>query len=140
MILKLCVLAIGCLSLFSISVLSDEIIFDRVEIINASFVEGLYNISLFEITKYNRTTYVFNSKMDLLVDSDQDTKIRVNFYYNRMNNNQYSKTLMRIPNTPCCTSIQRASATLNIDSMDKYTNFPFSSGCPLKKVYDTQII
>lgn len=137
MVLLFCVLVIGCLSLFPNSALSDEIQVERIELLNGSYVEGFYNISLFEAIKYNRTTYVLNLELELFVDEGQDQdqdKLEASFFYNRMNNNQYSRTPMRIPKSPICGVFRGASEIMTKDSIEKYTNFPVLNGCPIKKV------
>lgn len=47
---------------------ADEVHLDRVELRNASYIPGLYNVSLIRIAKFNRTAYAFNLIGDLSRD------------------------------------------------------------------------
>lgn len=71
--------------------LQSELNFERIELLNSSYVEGLYNVSLLRISKYNRTTYALSFDGELLFDVTEDVKVKADFYHSRMNNNQYSK-------------------------------------------------
>lgn len=75
--------------------------------------------------------------MDFLVDLDETTKVEVVNFYNRMNNNQYTKTLLRVPKASFCKTLERFSAALTNDAMEKYSNIPMKNACPMKKVYYT---
>lgn len=62
------------------TVYSADISFDRIEILNETYLEGMYNVSLFRITKLNHTVYVFNAEMESFVDMDQFHSVEINFY------------------------------------------------------------
>lgn len=117
------------------TVFAADIQFDRIEMLNGTYLEGVYNISLFRIAKLNRTMHVFNAEMDFLTDVDQFHSMEFTFYYNRLNNNQYSKTLMRIPKQVLCRVLEKFRPFLSVLS-ETTTNFYQADGksCPMKKV------
>lgn len=47
---------------------ADELHFDRIELKNASYSAGFYDVSLFRITKFNRTAYALNLNIEYLDD------------------------------------------------------------------------
>lgn len=57
---------------------SYEFIFDRVELLNSSYLEGYYNISLYRVNKYNRTTFVLNCELELFCDWDDTLFVEIN--------------------------------------------------------------
>lgn len=75
---------------------SCEIYYDRIELLNSSYLPDFYNVSLLRISKFNRTTYVMNLNVDFLQDFGEDIEMQTDFYYNRFNNNQYSKSPLGI--------------------------------------------
>lgn len=88
-------------------IVADEIHFDRIELKNTSYNPEVYNISLLRIAKFNRTTYVLNANVDVLADIDSQYYMEVSFFYNRFNNNQYSRSLIRVPRMNLCDAIER---------------------------------
>lgn len=69
---------------------SYDIIFDRVEIINSSGIENFWNARVLRVGKFNRSAYVLNMDIELLIDFDENVSIQGDIYYSRLNNNQYS--------------------------------------------------
>lgn len=114
----------------------DEMLYDRVELLNATYQEGLYNISEFRVTKFNRTSFVIKANFEFLVDFDDKIEVEVSFHYNRLNNNQYTKSLARVPRDKLCTVAKKFQATVFTAANKEKTNFPTDGEayCPLKKV------
>lgn len=113
------VLSIWIVCLFALSckaAVKVELIFDHVELLNGSFVEGIYNYSIHRITKFNRTTYVFNTEFETFVEfnNKENYEIEAIFFYNRLNNNQYTKSMIGVPKSNLC------------DALDKYKHLIFT--------------
>lgn len=107
---------------------SYELILDRVELLNSSYLEGYYNISLFRVNKYNRTTFVLNYELELFRDWDQTFLMEMNLYYNRLNNNQYQLSLLRLQKQKCC-EVYRKYRILNDTFVEAQAGL-----CSIKKV------
>lgn len=45
--------------------LSQDVILQKLEAINGTFVEGEYRITDLRVSKFNRSTYVINSEMEM---------------------------------------------------------------------------
>lgn len=120
------------------SVLMDDIYFDRVELLNSTYVDGLYNVSVLRIAKFNRTVYVMNFEFEIFVDFDQHHELEVSFHYNRLNNNQYTKSLLRVPRSSFCGLFVKYYSVVVTNEMKSHTNFPSiqpnRKWCPVKKV------
>lgn len=120
------------------SVVMHEMNFDRIELVNSTYLEGVYNFSLFRINKFNRTTHAINLEFELYVDIDEQFEIAVSFYYNRLNNNQYSKSVMRVPRSSLCGCVEKYNSILVTDEMKNHTNLlllkPNGKWCPVKSV------
>lgn len=102
-----------------------EVQFDRIELLNSSYIEGVYNMSLFRIGKFNRTTYVLNWNIELFVDIDDSWEIGISYYYNRINNNQYNKTPMRVARNSMTKVLDNFYEFIVTDALKNNTNFPF---------------
>lgn len=115
-----------------------ELIFDRIELLNSSYVEGYYNISLLRISKFNRTTYVLNSEFETMIDIMDNIEIEVGFYYNRFNNNQYNKSPARIAKDSVCVHAEKYYKKIVMDDVKDNSNLPQYGTdepvCPIKKV------
>lgn len=138
------VLTIGFFVVNYQKVSSSQLVFDRVELINSSYVKNVYNISDFKINKFNRTTYVLNVDVEFLIDLDENIDIEVIFNYNRMKNNQYNRSPIRVPRDTICNVMGRFYDFLAAEVNKDNTNLPGpgSKFCPLKKVricYDTNL-
>lgn len=136
LVLVICVWIFHCAN-----VSSTEIQFDRIEILNDSYVEGYYNVSEFRITKFNRTTYVLNARADIFVDIDQDIKTELILHFNRLNNNQYTKLPMGLPKDYLCNIIQKYYRKFIMVQVKDCSNLPQPMPelpddqiCPIKKV------
>lgn len=117
---------------------ADDFYLDRLELLNATYAPGLYNFSEFRIAKFNHTTYVINAVVDTIIDLGEELSIEVAFFYNRFNNNQYQRTVMRVPKMKVCDAIERYYPIFMTEEIKKTTNFPEviagKKYCPLKKV------
>lgn len=115
-----------------------EMIYDRIEMLNSTYQEGIYNFSQFRVTKYNRTAYTINAYFELFIDLDQDFAVKIDSYYNRLNNNQYTKSLLHAPKTSICFFFDRFYGVAFSHLAENQTNFPpYKAGekiCPIKKV------
>lgn len=127
-----------CIFFYHEYCVATEIQFDRIEILNNTFVEGFYNVSEFRITKFNRTTYVLNTKAELFLDLTTDIKVQVNYYFNRLNNNQYYKTPMALPKDAACNFAEKFYRKFVMTQVKDISNLPqLKPGdpvCPLPKV------
>lgn len=121
------------------NVLTTKIQIDRVEILNSTYKEGFYNYSEVQVTRINRTAYVYNVQLTLYKDIDEDWEVEVAFYHNRLNNNQYYKTPFSIPRQSCCQLLEQHYKTIIQPVLKGVSNFPqFKTDehvCPIKKVY-----
>lgn len=115
-----------------------ELLFDQVQSWNESYSEGYYNLTELRISKFNRTTYVYNTVVEYFVDIDDKFEMEMNFYYNRLNNNQYRRTLIRVPRENLCKLVDKYYKLFYTAVHEKnITNFITSqekSPCPAKKV------
>lgn len=129
------ILFVSAISSFK-SVFTMELMYDRIELLNDPYLEGIYNFSEFRITKFNRTAYVFNSNFEFLMDFNDDFEIEVEFYYNRFNNNQYTKSLVNLKRTTICKAVEKHRNTMFSESNKEKTNYlrRDKDYCPLIKV------
>lgn len=115
-----------------------EMYFDRIELLNESYVEGLYKVNEMRITKFNRTTYVLNGEAEFYYVTNDSVKVEMSFHYNRFNNNQYAKSLMRVPKDSLCKIVEKYYPIISMQRMNNVTNFPIiepgEKYCPLPKV------
>lgn len=142
MVLFIYLLAI-CLTISNFgTILTDEVQFDRTELLNSTYYEGIYNVTLFRIAKFNRTTYVLNVEFENFVDIDQNYEVEVKFYFNRLNNNQYNLSPIRVPRSSFCAVAQKFHSMIITSATKNSTNLynPDGSACPLKKVSISLII
>lgn len=126
-----------------------EVQFDRIELLNASYVKDIYNVSLLRVAKYNRTAYVLNLSVEFYTDLSNEISIEVLFYYNRLNNNQYNKSPFHIKKASLCEMGEKYYKGFLMEQMKDYSNFPqygpSQPFCPAKKVqcvicYDQKFI
>lgn len=103
---------------------ADEIHYDRVELKNNSYNPDYYNFSVYRIFKFNRTAYAMNLKVDIFVDVNDDAEAEVAFFYNRFNNNQYSRIIIRVPRSKYCESYKRFQSLIVAEDMKSKTTFP----------------
>lgn len=131
-ILLICVIIL-CVKMAAMN----EIQFDRAEL-DPMYIENFYNASIFRVSKFNRTTYGFNAEGDLYADVDENVEIEVSFYYNRFNNNQYSKTPIHVPRSNICAVAEKYYREFAMEELKNKSNFPQyeppEKFCPLKKV------
>lgn len=111
---------------------------DRVEILNSSYMEGIYNISELYVSKFNRTAYVLNVKMMLYIDIDENCEVELSLHHNRLNNNQYNKMPFGISRRSCCQLLEEHYRTVFMPLLKDVSNLPqLKEGdhvCPIKKV------
>lgn len=90
---------------------------------------------MFRIAKYTRTTYAFNMEVETFVDLDHNFEAEVKFYYNRLNNNQYNLTPMRVPRGSYCGIMEKFRPMIMAVAKNNETNVynPGGSACPRKK-------
>lgn len=129
-----------CFSIFTLlittcaTVSSVEIVFDQMLFLNETYVKDLYNISLFRISKFNRTTYAGSSDIEMYVDVGDEFEVEMEVFYNRLNNNQYNKAPMRIPRDKVCNVIDKYLDKFIYNELRGHTNIPGDMKCPFKKV------
>ena len=127
-----------CVLIFNFSSISsvNEAHFDRIELLNSTYAEELYNVTEFRVTKTNRTTYVANIVWDSLIDFGDDMEIEVKIYYNRFNNNQYNLTPLRVPRSSLCATLKKFYPMIFTAATRNTTNLIRADGtaCPYNKV------
>lgn len=120
-----------------------DVQFERLELMNASYVEGKYNISLLRVSRINRTTYSMNVEFETFQDIGTEFSFEVLFYFNRFNNNQYNRHPLAIPKMGFCDATEKYYKILKGFFQD-YSNFPqFPEGepaCPFPKVSCMKIL
>lgn len=115
-----------------------EIRYDRVELLNSTFIEGIYNISTFRISKFNHTAHVLNVNFELFINLDRNFFLEVYFHHNRLNNNQYTRSLLQVPNTNACFLLDKfwnvgfGHLTRNDTNLPEME--PRKGICPIEKV------
>lgn len=136
MVLCICLLAIGLLITNFGTISTNELQFDLAKVLTPPYIEGLCNISTFRVTRFNRTSYVLNVEYENFVDIDENYEIEVKIYYNRLNNNQYNLSPMRIPRSPYCAVAQKFYPMLASSATNDTSNMYDSDGraCPREKV------
>lgn len=138
MIVLTLILTVFLLIFQSENVLTTEIILDRIELVNTTYLEGFYNMSELRISRINRTTYVLNAQIITYFVLDQNWEIEVSFFRNRFNNNQYYKMPFRFPRTSACQVLDQYYVKYLQPGLKGITNLPqFKEGehfCPIKKV------
>lgn len=113
-----------------------EIIFDRVELINGTYVDGIYNASLCRVTKTSRTTYAVNLDIVQFIDFDENAEVTAIFYYNRFNNNQYNLSPMRVKRSKICETWKYYSKLVFTPENNHTSNMADPNVfCPFKKVF-----
>lgn len=120
------------------SIVKNEVQFDRIESLNSSYIEGVYNLTLLRISKFNRTAYVLNGEIETFVDVDENVELESSFYYNRFNNNQYNKSPIRLTRISITKAIEKFYDIIITDSLRSKTNLPLQKVngelVPIKKV------
>lgn len=116
------------------TVSSVELVFDQMLFLNETYVKDLYNISLFRISKFNRTMYAGSSEVEMYVDVDDNFEVEMEVFYNRLNNNQYNKAPMRIPRDKVCKILDKYLDKFIYNELRGRTNIPGDMKCPFKKV------
>lgn len=139
MILILCILMVAFFILNCSLVEPTDLIYDRVELLNSSYLEGFYNITEYRISKFNHTSHVLNGKFEFFIDIDSDFYIEASINYNRLNNNQYTKTIFHVKKTPLCDYMQKLYGLFSSDLGPENGNFPRREHgekvCPFPKVF-----
>lgn len=59
---------------------SVDIKLDQVKMLSEPYVEGLYNLSVFRVSKFNRTTFVLNVNLEYMIDFDESVYIENRAY------------------------------------------------------------
>lgn len=115
-----------------------EISINRVELLNSSYLKGYYNSSEFRVNKVNRSAFALNLDIEFLIDLDDDVSIEIGFYSKRLLNNEYQKSIVRVPKQSFCTFFAERYKRHFMEEWKDVSNFPQlkenESPCPLKKV------
>lgn len=120
-------------------IFSMDIQFDRIEMLNASYVANRYNVSVLRISKIDRTTYGLNMEFETFRDMTADHLADVRFFYKRLSNNEYSMSLAQIPKMTICEIGDKYYNGYWMTELGNYSNLPQlkpkQSFCPLVKVH-----
>lgn len=116
-----------------------EYTFERFEIENGkSYREYAFNITVYRVAKFNRTTNGITLEGELYNDLGSNHSLEVLFYYNRLNNMQYTRTPAHIPKSPICDVLDKFYKTHWMEIAKDVSNLPqLKDGerlCPLSKV------
>lgn len=126
------------LILQSENVMTTEIQIDRIEFVNTTYMEGIYNISELRISRINRTTYAVSVEITSYVDLDKNWEYEISFFRNRFNNNQYYKMPLGLSKRSLCGTFEPVYEKKVQAVIKDISNFPqLKEGeeiCPLKKV------
>lgn len=137
MIFRVNILAFFLFALSCKIVVAVEIQFDRAEL-KQFYVDGMYNFSEFRVSKFNHTAYALNVRGEFYRDIDQDFKVEIEYYYNRMNNNQYTKSIIRVPRLNLCGALDKYYSDFGMKEMKGHSNLPQyeppAKFCPMEKV------
>lgn len=97
-----------CLYLSLLAASATEIQVDRVEVVNSWYKENVFNFTEARVTKLNRTAYSMNFKFMFWFEyHDPGVEMEVMFYFNRLNNNQYTKSPFAVNKQPMCKLIDK---------------------------------
>lgn len=128
-----------CFFLKLLTVSTTEIQFDRVELMNGSYLENFYNFSVLRINKFNRTTYVINAIVQFNNTADENFQIELLFHFNRLNNNQYSKMPLKIRKENICVLTDKYYRPFFMGQIKNCSNLPQfepdEPACPIKNVF-----
>lgn len=112
--------------------------FDRIEMLNETYLEEVFNFSQLRVSKFNRTVHIVNGDFESFVDLDRRFSVEAAFYFNRFNNMQYYKTPMRLVKTKMCEVYEKFGSEVERAVQKNFTNLHSATGkCPLKKVYQS---
>lgn len=115
-----------------------EVIPERAEIVGSTYVEGRYNFSRCRITRFNQTTYGFETEFELMVDLGSDYSFELSYHYNRLSNNQYTRMPFQLPKMSLCLLFDLYYKPYMMENVKDISNFPQcksnESVCPFKKV------
>lgn len=128
-------IAIPFIIILNFQTVFSEVIFDRIELINGTYVDGIYNATLCKVRKINRITYAINLDLIQLMDFDKNADAAVVFYYNQFNNSEYNLSPIQVKRRKLC-DIWKHYNKLVITPKNKYTTNIGDPNvfCPLKKV------
>lgn len=106
MVMLSLILSVFILIFQSENVLTTEIQIDRIEFVNTTFMEGIYNVSELRISRINRTTYALSAELTFYVDFDKNWVYEISFFRNRFNNNQYYKMPFGLSKRTVCETFE----------------------------------
>ncbi|XP_055543291.1 uncharacterized protein LOC129728848 [Wyeomyia smithii] len=117
---------------------SIDVMFEKIEQVNGTHI---YDLSKIRVRKFNRTIWVLDGTMDLLVDGDDRYEISVIAAYSSLGNNQFNQYPMKIAPHRLC---QFFSTTWReyYSYFKDCTNFPEIGACPVtaKQYYAKNLI
>lgn len=112
-----------CVYQLLIVVFATEIQPDRVEVSESMYRENLYKFTEARVTKINRTTFTVNYEFVLFFDIDQNIEMDATLYFNRLNNNQYTRTPYGMKKESFCKLLDKYYYTFLKDSLKECTNY-----------------
>lgn len=110
---------------FTVTIIDSKIYtvqIDGVNLLNSSYYAGFYNFSKLSVTKFNRSTFVFNADFELLTDWDENYFVQSAYYLKRRAGLNWSKNLYFYPKRPFCAGI-KLYAQVSTEGYNN-TNFP----------------
>lgn len=126
------------LAVTSLAEISYETTYDQVVLESAPYVPGYYNMSQFRVSKYNRSVYVLNVKIEYFIDLDETVFVEIEVFRSQLNNNQYEKSPFRVPKMDYCSYLKGPYQRIMMDGLKNCSNFPqaddIEKNCLLKKV------
>lgn len=132
------IFAIGLIFYTFHSVFVNEMELDRIEIVNLTHSQGVYNFTQLKNYRLNQRTHALESDVDILVDLDENWEIEAHFYYSRFNNNHYTETSIHIQRALLCNVLEKYKQFITFDTTKNITNFPVPTFgrriCPIKAV------
>lgn len=122
---------------------SNQFQYDRVDTPNSTDFEGIFNLTLMRVGKFNRTTYALYVDLETFTELDTNLEVEIKVYYNRINNNQYTLLPAQFKRDTVCNFIEKLRPFFNYDDVRNSTNIPEPKKgvryCPVKAVNDLNL-
>lgn len=129
------ILAIGLILYTFHNVLLNEVHLDRIEMVNSTYYEGVFNLTQLKIDRINHNSYALQTDVEILVDLDEDWEMEAYFYYNRFGNNNYFKTPNQIFRSRVCNVLERYREFIAFRNVTNLPEPKFGQRiCPIKVV------
>lgn len=132
------IIIISVLVGFTVNIINSKVYtiqLDEAKFLNSSYLEGYYNLSRLTVSKFNRSTFVMNVDLELLVDLNDDYFFDTAYYSKKIACHSWSKNLYYWKNQSQCLVLE----TFRYFAVKGYNNtnvplFKKDEQCLLRKV------